>query len=123
MEEKKKFDLEDRLVEFSGLIIQVSEKAKKNYAGNHLSNQIVRSDTSPALQYGEAQAAESRNDFVHKLKILLKELRETKVNLRILVKANLINDEVLISNAMSECDQLIAIFIKSIDTANRNSKQ
>lgn len=72
MEEKKKFDLEDRLVEFSVLIIQVSEKAKKNYAGNHLSNQIVRSGTSPALQYGEAQAVESRNDFVHKLKIFLK---------------------------------------------------
>ncbi len=123
MEEKKKYDLEDRLVEFSVLIIQVSEKIKKNYAGNHLSNQIVRSGTSPALQYGEAQAAESRTDFVHKLKILLKELRETKVNLRILVNAKLMNDEVLSSNAMNECDQLIAIFIKSIETAKRNSKQ
>ncbi len=123
MEEKKKYDLEDRLVEFSVMIIELSEKIKKNYAGNHLSNQIVRSGTSPALQYGEAQAAESRTDFVHKLKILLKELRETKVNLRMLVKAKLISDEELISNALSECDQLVAIFIKSIETAKRNSKQ
>ncbi len=123
MEEKKKYDLEDRLVEFSVMIIELSEKIKKNYAGNHLSNQIVRSGTSPALQYSEAQAAESRTDFVHKLKILLKELRDTKVNLRMLVIAKLISDEYLISNALSECDQLTAIFIKSIETEKRNSKQ
>ncbi len=66
------FNLEDRLIDFSVLIIRISETLFNSRAGNHIEGQIVRSGTSPALHYGEAQGAESRNDFIHKLKILLK---------------------------------------------------
>jgi four helix bundle protein len=88
---KKKFDLEDRLIDFAVLIIKVSESLSNTPAGRHISGQIVRSGTSPALHYGEAQSAESRADFVHKLKILLKELRETLVGLKIITKVPLTN--------------------------------
>ena len=71
-----KFDLEERLVDFTVLILNLAEKLPKSYAGIHLSKQIIWSGTSPALQYGEAQAAESRSDFIHKMKIGLKELRD-----------------------------------------------
>lgn len=84
MNSNKKYDLEERLIEFSITIIRISEYLISTRAGNHIAGQIVRSGTSPALQYGEAQSAESRNDYVHKLKILLKELRETLVSLKII---------------------------------------
>ncbi len=81
---KQKFDLEDRLIAFAVLIIKITESLNNTKAGNHIAGQLVRSGTSPALQYGEAQSAESRNDFIHKLKILLKELRESLVALKII---------------------------------------
>ena len=68
----RKFDLDDRLIEFAADIIGISEKLPKTFAGNHLAGQLVRSGTSPALNYGEAQSAESRNDFIHKMKVLPK---------------------------------------------------
>lgn len=122
VENVKKFDLEERLIDFASSIIELSAQIDKSYSGNHLSNQLVRSGTSPALQYGEAQAAESRNDFIHKIKILLKELRETKVNLRIILKTKLISKANSAENILMECDQLIAIFIKSVETAKRNNQ-
>ena len=70
-----KFDLEDRLIEFAALIIKTTENLNNTKAGNHIAGQLVRSGTSPALQYGEAQSAESRNDFIHKLKVLLNAYR------------------------------------------------
>ena len=82
MKTTKKFDLEDRLVEFAVLVIKLTEKLPGNYAAIHLSKQISRSGTAPALLYGEAQAAESRGDFMHKMKVALKELRETFVCLK-----------------------------------------
>ena len=84
-----KFDLEDRLIEFSVLIIKITENLINTRAGNHIAGQLVRSGTAPALLYGEAQSAESRNDFIHKLKILLKELRETLVALKIIKRVPL----------------------------------
>lgn len=122
MENVKEFDLEERLMDFASSIIELSAQIDKSYSGNHLSNQLVRSGTSPALQFGESQAAESRNDFIHKIIILLKELRETKVNLRIILKTKLISKASSAENILMECDQLIAIFIKSVETAKRNSK-
>ncbi|WP_229335406.1 four helix bundle protein [Flavobacterium sp. ALJ2] len=84
-----KQELENRLIDFVATIIIVASKFEKNYAGNHLSGQIIRSGTSPALNYGEAQSAESKKDFIHKMGICLKELRETFVCLKIIEKANL----------------------------------
>ncbi len=62
----RKFDLDERLIEFAAVIIDIAESLPKTLAGNHLAGQLVRSGTSPALNYGEAQSAESRNDFIHK---------------------------------------------------------
>ena len=71
----KKFDLDERLIQFASAIIDISEALPKTFAGNHIAGQLVRWGTSPALHYGEAQSAESRNDFIHKMKVSAKELR------------------------------------------------
>ncbi len=122
MSNGRKFDLEERLIEFSVLIIKITESLHKSRAGNHLAGQLVRSGTAPALYYGEAQSAESRNDFIHKLKILLKELRESANAMKIIKRVPLIDQIELINPAMAECEQLIAIFVKSIETAKRNNE-
>jgi len=118
----KKFDLEERLVRFSVLIIEITENLYTTRAGNHIAGQLVRSGTSPALLYGEAQSAESRNDFIHKLKILLKELRETVIALKIIKNVPLIKNFDLIDHGMIEYNELISIFVKSIDTARKNNE-
>jgi four helix bundle protein len=121
MTENKKYDLEERLIEFAILIIKLAESLNNTKAGNHIAGQLVRSGTSPALQYGEAQSAESRNDFIHKLKILLKELRESLVALKIIKRVPLISKIDLLEKALVECNELIAIFVKSIETAKKNN--
>ncbi len=75
---KRKFDLENRLLEFASAVIDLSESLPATRAGNHVAGQILRSGTSPYPNHVEAEAAESRDDFIHKLKICLKELRETR---------------------------------------------
>jgi len=119
--DNRKFDLEERLIEFAAIIIKVTESLANTRAGNHLAGQLVRSGTSPALQYGEAQSAESRNDFIHKLKILLKELRESLVALKLISKVSLSNKLELVASGMNECNQLISIFVKSVETASKNN--
>jgi len=111
------YDLEDRLIQFGITIIKMTEKIPNTRSGNVLGGQIVRSCTSPALNYGEAQAAESRKDFIHKFKIILKELRETKVCLKLIKGSGLVKDKNLINMSEKENDELIAIFVKSIVTA------
>src|SRR6185437_10754149 len=86
-----KFDLEDRLVEFSCKIIEIVELLPSSRAGNYIAAQLIRCGLAPALLYGEAQGAESRADFVHKMKITLKELKETRVCLKIITKTKMIN--------------------------------
>ncbi len=117
----RKFDLEDRLIEFAALIIEITESLANTRAGNHLAGQVVRSGTSPALHYGEAQSAESRNDFIHKIKVLLKELRETNAALKLIKRVNLSSKPELNEKAQNECVQLISIFVKSVETAKRNN--
>jgi four helix bundle protein len=114
----KTYDLEDRLIDFAVSIIRLSYQISKNYAGNHLSKQIIRSGTSPGLHYGEAQSAESRKDFIHKMKWALKELRETHANLKILHRAKLCRNIRLLEKNMEECNELISIFVKSLQTAS-----
>jgi four helix bundle protein len=125
MEENKNkmFNLEDRLIDFAVIIIEITENLNNTRAGNHISGQLVRSGTSPALQYGEAQSAESRNDFVHKLKILLKELRETLVSLKIIKKVPLTKKMDLVDKALTECNELVSIFVKSINTTKNNMEK
>ena len=121
--DKRKFDLEDRLIDFALLIIMISESLYKTPAGRHISGQIVRSGTSPALLYGEAQSAESRSDFIHKVKVLLKELRETFIGLKIIKRAPLTNKMEIVDKGLIECNELISIFNKSIETAKKNLDQ
>ena len=118
-----KFDLEDRLVEFSVLIIEIVNEMPKTKAGNHISGQLVRSGTSVSLNYGEAQGGESRKDFIHKMKVVLKELRETYVCLKIIHLTKLFKSEGKIIRAKKENDELISIFFKSIETAQKNLKK
>jgi len=118
----KKFDLEDRLIAFAVLIIKIVESMPKTKAGIHLAGQLVKSGTSPALNYGEAQSAESRKDFIHKMKISLKELRESFICLKIISRAKLHKSDDLINEALTENDELISIFIKSVETARKNLK-
>jgi len=115
-----KFNLEDRLVNFSVLVIEIANEMPKTKAGNHLATQIIRSGTSASLNYGEAQSGESRKDFIHKMKVVLKELRETFVCLKIIYKTKLYKTEKKITIAMAENDELISIFVKSVETAQKN---
>jgi len=117
-----KWDLEDRLIDFAILIIDISESLPNTKAGNHLAGQIIRSGTSPALNYGEAQDAESNQDFIHKIKIILKELRETFVALKIIKKAELYKNEDKLKITLKENDELIAIFVATVKTARSRKK-
>lgn len=115
-----KFELEDRLIKFAIQVLNISETIFHNYAGQHLAKQIIRSATSPALNYSEAIGAESRKDFAHKIKIGLKELRETFTTLKIIIQKPLSNNIPLTNEALKECNELICIFVASIKTANYN---
>ena len=114
------YDIEDRLIDFAVRIIALIESLPKNKVGKHISGQLLRSGTSPAPNYGEAQGAESRSDFIHKLKICLKELRETRVWLKIIGKTKLIEPKSKLKLIIEENDQLISIFVASIKTAKEN---
>ena len=114
------YDIEDRLIDFAVRIIALIESLPKNKVGKHISGQLLRSGTSPAPNYGEAQGAESRSDFIHKMKICLKELRETRVWLKIIGKTKLIKPESKLKLIIEENDQLISIFVASIKTAKEN---
>ncbi len=115
----RNFDLQDRLINFSLLVMKVVERLPKSYTGQHFAKQLVRSGTSPAFQYGEAKSAESRKDFIHKMKIGKKELGESYICLQIIKKHPLLKDEIL-DVTIKECDELAAIFHASINTARNN---
>lgn len=121
--ESKGVDIEERLIDFSVSIIDLTEKLPNSNAGNYLSGQLLRSGTSPALHYGEARAAESRADFIHKMKVCLKELRETLNGLRIIKKSSLYNNDEVLDSLIKECNELISIFVTSIKTASNKNKR
>jgi four helix bundle protein len=118
--ERKTFDIEARLVNFAVCIIRLAETLPKTRIGNHVAGQIIRSGTSPGPNYGEAQSAESSPDFIHKMKICLKELRETRVWLLIIAQVNLIESAPKLDWLIDENNQLISIFVTSIKTARQN---
>ena len=120
MENKySKFDLEDRLVDFACMCLDVCTLLPNTKAGQNLEYQLSKSGTAAALIYGEAQAAESRADFIHKVKMVLKEFRESRVNLKIIIRKPVIVHEKA-ELALKEANQLMAIFLKSIETARGN---
>ena len=114
------FDLEDRLIDFSVLIIDITELLPDRRGSNHLAGQLVRSGTATALIYGEAQSGESRKDFIHKMKVGLKELRETRICLKIIDKMEYPKAEPKVEKALDESNELISIFVKSVKTALAN---
>ena len=118
----RKYDLEERLIQFSIDIIILCGKIEGNFASQHLSKQLIRSATSSALNYGEAQSAESARDCLHKMKICLKELRESLVNLKIQKGANLVKDLEKLELLLKENNELIAIFVSSIKTSQNKNK-
>ncbi|HJT76210.1 MAG TPA: four helix bundle protein [Gemmataceae bacterium] len=117
--EPKKFDLEERLLDYAAGIIRLVDSLRPTAAGRHVGGQLLRSGTAPLGHHGEAQAAESMRDFVHKLKIALKELRESFRWLRLIQRADLHNDKDGVSDMANETDQLIRIFCASVRTAQK----
>ncbi len=104
------------------MIITIVKSMPEDLAANHLANQLVRSGTSVALNYGEAQGAESKRDFIHKMRVILKELRESLICLQLILGAKLYGnqDSKLVNRAKDECNQLVSIFVASIKTAGKN---
>jgi four helix bundle protein len=116
-EQQEKFDLENRLIGFAVSILNLCEILPATRVGNHVSGQLMRAGTSAAPNYGEAQSAESRRDFIHKMKVALKELRESRVWLKIIIRKDLIKPGDVTVKVLEECAQLIRIFAKSVLTA------
>ena len=114
--------LEERLIQFAIDVILLCKKNDKSFASEHLAKQLIRSATSSALNYGEARSAESTRDFLHKMKICLKELRESLINMRIQKGAKLITDVDYLDKLVKENNELISIFVASIKTASMKLK-
>ena len=112
--------LEDRLIQFAVRIVNLSANLPRTPAGRHIANQILRSGTSPAPNYGEARGAESRADFVHKLRIVLKELNETSIWLRVIHRSEMLKGD-LLSDIIRENVELCRIFTSSLKTAHSSS--
>jgi four helix bundle protein len=108
--------LEERLIEFAVRILRLANRLSTSFAGRHIAGQIVRSGTSPAPNYSEARSAESKADFIHKLRIVVKELNETSVWLRIIARGELVQPA-LIAGLSEECDELRRIIGASLRTA------
>jgi four helix bundle protein len=119
---RKRYDLEERLIRFACTCIQVAEQLPHNKGGQVLEHQLVRSATSSALNYGEAQAAESKADFLHKIKLTLKEIRESRVALKIIIEKPYLANE-LVDSTFAESNELMAIFIQSIKTSTAKAEK
>lgn len=120
---ERAYNLEDRLVDYTCRMIEVVEALPKSRSGNYMAGQLIRSCHSPAFNYGEAQAAESPDDFLHKLRVVLKELKECRISLKIIIKKSYIVPVTKINEIYQETEELIAIIGKSISTAEKNKKE
>jgi four helix bundle protein len=116
------YDLEDRLLDFAVSVVELTESFPSTRAGNHIAGQLLRCGTSPLSNHGEVEAAESRKDFVHKLRICLKELRETRRWLRLAGRLKKLGPIADLPACLNEVDELIRIFVASIRTAEKNAK-
>ena len=116
-------DLEDRLIAFAIRAVKLCEQLPKTVIGVRLKDQLTRASSSAPLNYGEAQSAESRKDFVHKSKVVLKELRESNVALKMIDGLKLVQDIDELAALLKEANELIAIFVTSVQTARRNDQK
>lgn len=113
------YDLEERLLDYGAAIINLSRKLNSDHAERHIGNQLLRSGTAPVSHHGEAQGAESPADFIHKMRLALKELRESERWLKLILRANMLPESPAIPKLLNETDQLIRIFVTSIATAEK----
>jgi four helix bundle protein len=116
---ERKYDLEERLLEYSVRIVKLVEKLPNTRAGNHVAGQLLKSGTSPYPNHGEAQAAESKKDFIHKMRICLKELRESKRWQKLIQRVPLVKPPDRVDDLLQETEELIKIFVSSIRTAGK----
>jgi four helix bundle protein len=121
--EQREFDLEDRFVDYTCQMIDVVEALPNTRAGNYIAGQLIKSCHSPTFNYGEVHAAESRNDFIHKMGVVLKELKECRTALKIIRKKKMLNQESQLPAVFKETEELIAIIGKSITTAKSNRRK
>ena len=119
--ESRADELEERLISFAVRIIRLSARLPRTAAGKHIAGQILRSGTSPAPNYGEARGAESYADFVHKVRIVLKELNETSTWLRIIERSQILSAE-LLADIVQENRDLCRIFTTTVKTAGARRK-
>ena len=119
----RKYDLEDRLLNYAVMILQVVEQLPNTRVGNHIAGQLVRCGTSPLPNHGEAEAAESSDDFAHKLKVCLKELRESRRWLLLIQRAELLGNKQLLSASLQETEELIRIFFASLRTVEKRKRE
>ena len=117
----RKYDPEDRLVDYTCRMIDVVETLPDTRAGNYIAGQLIRSCHSPTFNYGEAQAAESTKDFIHKMGVVLKELKECRTALKVIMKKELIKPVLKLDGVFKETGELIAIIGKSISTAKKKT--
>jgi four helix bundle protein len=118
----RRYDLEDRLLNFAVDVVELTESLPSTRAGNHVAGQLLRCGTSPLSNHGEVEAAESRKDFLHKLRICLKELRETKRWLRLVSRLERLGQPTNLPVCLNEIEELIRIFATSAKTAEKNAK-
>ena len=111
-------DIEDRLVSFAVRVMKLCDTLMGGFAQNHIAKQLVRSGTAPAAIYAEARNAESDKDFIHKMKMGLKELNESRIWLRILIESELVQKN-LLDDLYTECEELCRIFGSSIQTTKK----
>lgn len=116
------YDLGGRLVTFGVLVCRIVESLPSTRVGKHIASQLLRSGTAPAPHHAEAQAGESRRDFIHKLRLCLKELRETMVWLRLARRLSIGQADAL-DHGIRESDELIRILVASIASAERNQQK
>jgi four helix bundle protein len=119
MSSKKAGEMEDRLLDFGVRVGAVVDALPESRLGRHIAGQLVRCGTSPAPNYGEADAAESKNDFIHKLGIVFKELRESRIWIKLIIKARLLPTQRMAA-LFDECEQLCSIIASSLITAKKN---
>ncbi len=119
---ERKYDLKERLLEYSVRIVKLVEKLPNTRTGNHVAGQLLKSGTSPYPNHGEAQAAESKKDFIHKMRICLKELRESQRWLKLIHSVPLVKPSDRLDDLLGETEELIKIFVSSIRTAEKKKK-
>jgi four helix bundle protein len=115
--------IEERLLDYAACCIRIAELLPNSYAGRHVCGQLIRAGTAPMAHHGEAQGGESTEDFVHKMSVALKELRESERWLHLIVRVPLLKDHAELSSTLAELDELQRIFFASIQTARQKPKR